>query len=337
LRGFYPIDQFYNELKLHSKRQLLAERTILRIEPYERLANQMAQLMLCLDIRRNCRQPIEIEGFNIPEWGLEAPLSDAAASDIIIVDQRTRRWAICQMIDALKPRLIHVKAMTFRIKNFSAPELYDRYFPTAIATSQNMLEDTLLVHIRAGDVATLTHSSYGPLPISYYQYLAKSTGLKLAFVGELSGSNYVQALRVEFPDSNFLEGGSPLDDFQTLRRAENVAIAVSSFSWMATFLSRQAKAIHIPLAGLFDPLAAPHVDFLPLADKRVTVHQIPKRAWQDRYSDHFARMAIYQPASKARLRALKLYANARQFFRTLRIHLGLLRRMMTDHWASYNR
>jgi len=288
-------------------------------------------MMLCLDIRRNCRQPIEIEGFNIPEWGLMAPFSDAPASDTIIMDQRTRCWAICKMIDVLKPRLVHVNTMTFRINNFGAPELYDRFFPTTIASSQKIPKDTLLVHIRAGDVATLTHSSYGPLPISYYQYLAKFTGLKLAFVGELSASNYVQALREEFPGSVFLEGGSPLDDFQTLRRAENVAIAVSSFSWMATFLSRQAKAIHIPLAGLFDPIVAPHVDFLPLADKRVTIHQIPTLAWQERYSDHFARTAIYQPTSKVRLRALKLHTNARQFFRTLRIHLGLLRRMMTDH------
>ena len=241
----------------------------------------MAQLMLCLDIRRDCRQPIEIEGFNIPEWGLEAPFSDAAPSEIVILDQRTRRWAICLMIDALKPRLVHVKAMTFRIKNFCAPELYDRYFPTTIATSQKLPEDTLLVHIRAGDVSTLTHSSYGPLPISYYQYLAKFMGLKLAFVGELSESDYVQALREQFLNSVFLEGGSPLDDFQTLRRAENVAIAVSSFSWMATFLSRQAKAIHIPLTGFFDPLTAPHIDLLNLADRRIIVHRIPRDAWKN--------------------------------------------------------
>lgn len=168
----------------------------------------MAQLMLCLDIRRDCRQPIEIEGFNIPEWGLEAPFSDADPSEIVILDQRTRRWAICLMIDALKPRLVHVKAMTFRIKNFCAPELYDRYFPTTIATSQKLPEDTLLVHIRAGDVSTLTHSSYGPLPISYYQYLAKFTGLKLAFVGELSESDYVQALREQFLILYFSKGGA---------------------------------------------------------------------------------------------------------------------------------
>ena len=234
------------------------------------------------------------------------------------------------MIDALKPRLVHVKAMTFRIKNFCAPELYDRYFPTTIATSQKLPEDTLLVHIRAGDVSTLTHSSYGPLPISYYQYLAKFTGLKLAFVGELSESDYVQALREQFLDSVFLEGGSPLDDFQTLRRAENVAIAVSSFSWMATFLSRQAKAIHIPLTGFFDPLTAPHIDLLNLADRRIIVHRIPRDAWKNRYSDYLASAAAYRPARRLGLLALKLFINAWMSIRTLRIHVGLLRRMYRD-------
>jgi hypothetical protein len=292
----------------------------------------MAQLMLCLDIQRHCRQPIDIEGYDIQEWDLKAPRSSAAPSDVIIVDHRTRRWAICRMIDAVKPALVHVNAITFRMGNFCDPALYERYFPT-IEGPIMVPDDTLLVHIRAGDVATLTHDRYGPLPVSYYQYLAKFTGMKLAFIGELEETDYIRALKKAFPASDYFEGQSPLEDFQTLRNAANVAIAVSSFSWMATFLSRRAKTIHLPLAGHFDPLAAPESDLLPRADRRVIVHRIPRSTWKMRYLDYVAPAAAYKPARRVDLVALRLLMNAKMAVPTFRIHVGLLRRMIRD-WGK---
>ena len=64
--------------------------TVIRIKPYGRLANLMGQLMFADDVKRRCRQPVAIEGYNIPEWGLSEPVSDTPPSKIIIGSYLTR-------------------------------------------------------------------------------------------------------------------------------------------------------------------------------------------------------------------------------------------------------
>lgn len=125
------------------------------------------------------------------------------------------------------------------------------------------------------------HPDYRPLPLTYYESLIRETGLKPAFVGETaSHPAYEQALHRRFPDAVFTGKRSPKEDFLTLMGSSNIALAISSFSWMAAWLS-DARSIHIPVAGLFDPQQRPDVDLLPPpSDARYIRHPMPRFQWQ---------------------------------------------------------
>jgi hypothetical protein len=302
----------------------MASRTTIRIRPFGRMANLMGQLMFCLELQRRCRQPIDIEGHDIPDWKLKAPTSDASRSELSIGDHLTRLGPVRWMIDVFRPALVHMDGLAWRESNFST-DLKD-FFPFE-EPERTISDDTLLVHVRSGDVSVASHPLYGPLPLSYFRYLAQATGLKLAFIGELDDTDYVHSLRRAFPSATYLTGGTPRDDFQTIRSARNVAIGVSSFSWLAAYLSPKAEHIHVPLAGHFDPLAAPKSDLIPIRDRRFVVHRVPRLAWDKRHRDYDADAAVFAEVSRANLVALKSGAFCRTLPRSARIHLGLLRRM----------
>jgi len=305
----------------------MANYTILRITPYAQMANQLGQLMFCLDVQRHCRQPILIEGYNVSEWSLAEPVSEAPASDVSLGGHLTKLWLVCRMIDWLKPSVVHVTGFIWRQANFSDPQFYQAVLP-APQVQPPVDDDTLLVHIRAGDVASPSHPSYGPLPISYYRYLAARTGLKLAFIGQLEKTPYVTALKEAFPDATYFCDGTPMNDFQAIRSAAHIAIGVSSFSWIAAFLSTSARSVHLPLAGILDPRERPDVDALPLSDSRFVLHAIPKTCWRQRYQDHLADDASFKVVSRSRIIALKTLSALRTASASARIHLGLLRRMI---------
>ena len=77
-----------------------------------------------------------------------------------------------------------------------------------------------------------------------------------------------------FPDSNFLDLGV-LGSFKTIRQHKSVAIAISSFSYLAAWSSDVNSEIAMPVAGFFNPLQRPDVNLLPLTDRRYTFWPFP--------------------------------------------------------------
>lgn len=102
---------------------------------------------------------------------------------------------------------------------------------------------------------------------------------KPVFVGQTHDNNdYCRRLRQRFPDAAFTPKASPLTDFETLRRASHLVAAVSSFSWLAGWLS-SARTINLPVAGILDPRIRPDIDLLPLDDARYRFHQFDMGDW----------------------------------------------------------
>jgi hypothetical protein len=110
------------------------------------------------------------------------------------------------------------------------------------------------------------------LPLAFYHRLVRETGLRPVFVGQVQDNWYTRALREQFPGARYLSGGV-VEDFQTMRGARNVVVAVSSFSWLAAWLSDRAQAIHLPAAGLFNPAQRDDIDLLRPGDPRWQVHR----------------------------------------------------------------
>jgi hypothetical protein len=287
----------------------------------------MGQLMFATDLKEKCRQPLKIEGYNIPEWNLRSDVSSVPSQGISIGSHLTRISLLAKMIDHYRPRVIDFDGLVWRYDDFSHRHSYERLFPEQAMVGIYVPDDHLLIHIRAGDVATYTDKDYGPLPVMYYRYLLEKTKLKPIFIGELAESNYVDTLKREFPHAQMIGGESVAEDFATLRRARNVAVAVSTFSWLATYLSRSVGTIHVPVAGHFDPQFMPESDRLPTDDQRYIFHRVSRRAWAGRYEDQTGSINDFSVMDIHEIKRLKLRAKIRTSIKSARVHFGLLRRM----------
>jgi hypothetical protein len=301
--------------------------TIIRINQVGRVANHMAQLMFARALERKCSQSLIIEGYDLPDWNLRRNLSGSGCELITVGSHLTRADWIALMIDKFKPPVVNLDGVILREGNLRGLA-FDDLFPLPEG-EVSPAENALVIHIRLGDVAKFSHPHYGPIPISFYRYILDRTGLSPIFIGELSDCPYFDALQKAFPCARYLLGGSVKSDFQTIRSAKNIAISVSSFAWLAAFLSK-AKQIHVPIAGMLNPKVRPDVDMLPLCDGRFMFHKIPEKVWLNRYEDAEARAATYQMAHDAEVKMIKRIAIGKTALINLRIHLGLAKRMLNS-------
>jgi hypothetical protein len=160
----------------------------------------------------------------------------------------------------------------------------------------------LVIHVRLEDILVPgRHRGYGPLPLAWYRDLLTRTGLRPVFVGQFGGDRYSQALRRAFPDARILAGGSVLHDFQTIfqtiRNAHNVALGVSTFSWLAAWLGARERVFY-PLLGILNPAQEPGINLTPADDPRYEFHLFPHRSWE---ADDAALDAVIDGPNEARV------------------------------------
>jgi hypothetical protein len=77
-----------------------------------------------------------------------------------------------------------------------------------------------------------------------------------------------------FPDAEFLPARPRMQDFETIRSSANVALSVSTFCWMAAWLSDSAQ-VFMPLSGLFNPFQDTGADLVPIDDLRYRFYLFP--------------------------------------------------------------
>jgi len=235
------------------------------------LANQMFRYMFTEHLSRELGG-LQIHGYHLPEWGLVCPGTNPCNGNSIttgrvhVVDVERIRTALASGA----ADWVDVEAYAMRLEYFAREHTRWRTLFPYTKTAE-VSDSEILIHIRAGSIVDGIHSDYMPLPISFYRELIKSTGLRPVFVGELASNWYTDALRIAFQQARFISLDR-IGDFQALRGAKHVVTAVSSFSWLATWLSENAAVIHLPLAGLLQPLQRPDIDLIPRADSRYVYH-----------------------------------------------------------------
>lgn len=164
-------------------------------------------------------------------------------------------------------------------------EYYDRktvipLFDGSRVETPSFGDDHIVIGVRAEDILTAVHKNYCPLPFSYFDEVIRASGRKPVFVGQIHDDNeYTRRLRARFPKARFEPSRSALQDFETLRRSRHVSVAVSSFSWLACWLSETAETIHMPIAGIFDPRARPDVNLLAGDDERYRFYLMDFGRW----------------------------------------------------------
>lgn len=249
----------------------------LKIKPIGNMGNQMLQYMVALSIQRRLGD-LDISGHNIPNWNISAP-SPADFSNrplrlgghLIDADQIVRILASERVRDVL------FHALGFRLRNLETPDFYRKIFRTDIDVA-GYGPGHVVINVRGAEILGRKHKYYRPLPFSYFDTVIENSGAHPVFMGQLGDDPYSERLRIRYPQAMFLPSQGPLKDFEILRRSHEISVSVSTFSWLAAWLS-EAKTIHYPVCGMLDPILRPDIDLLPLHDDRYIFYSFRSRKW----------------------------------------------------------
>jgi hypothetical protein len=237
------------------------------ITPRGRLGNIMFQHMLAVQLQRRLGARAVVYGPGMPEWGWPAAEPPAAPSNPLAIGGHM--FDLDEVAHCLRSGMfdaIVIMAWGMRVEYHPHPAEYRAMFRSDVV-GQPVGDDEVLINIRAEDVESGWHAAYYPLPFDFYEAVIRAEGKRPVFIGQLQPSPYVDALQRRFPDARYLPLATPMEDFQTMRNAGCVVLSISSFSWLATWLSESVHTIHLPVAGLFDPRPG-RQNLLPIGDER---------------------------------------------------------------------
>lgn len=247
------------------------------------LGNRMIQYMAALALADRVPGAI-IRKIHLPEWGIQippVPPEDPAAH--ILTGPVLDLAAAAAALNSGAVGCVEIRSYAQDMRNLLPAAAYRGLFGgTAIGGTG---PHELLINVRGGDILDGHHPDYVLVPIDFYAELVDQTGLAPVFLGQLDASPYLDALRARFPHARYLPSRGPAADFAAIRAARHIVPAISTFSWLAAWLSN-AERIHMPVLGLFHPLQARATNLLPLDDRRYRFTQFPHH-----YAvpvDHFA-------------------------------------------------
>lgn len=242
------------------------------IQPNGRLANQMFQMMIALQIQRRTGMG-EILGYKMPEWKLVSrPVPDRERRSLVLHGHHFDLDYVAYILRSGLMDAVYILGWGMRLPYFGNPAPYRNLFQTSLK-GEVLADDELLIHIRGEDILSGWHHHYFPLPFSFYENVIGLTGLRPVFMGQLDDNEFSSALKRRFPEARYLPQRSVIEDFMTLRNAAHVVLSVSSYAWLATWLSEKAKTIHLPVAGLFSPLNR-ETFLLPIGDPRYEFYKV---------------------------------------------------------------
>jgi F5/8 type C domain len=261
---------------------------IISTKPTGNLGNRMIAHMVAVALGSVIDDNVTYNS-HLPEWGLAF---DWALHDNLLARGEEGRSLIT---DKTAPS---IEAMSFIAKSHKTlpvlldgyfqrvallypPEFYRRIFPVQPLEDLRFDDDEIVINVRAGGIANGAYRWYPLVPPSFYKVLVRETGYRPVFLGQLDDSAYVAEIREHFPLARWIPSAGAVSDFNRLRHAKRICIAVSTFSWLAAWLS-EAKEIHYPLLGFLHPGClrfGAHsdvgIDLVPADDWRYRFHLFP--------------------------------------------------------------
>jgi hypothetical protein len=251
--------------------------TVIRWVLGGRLGNRMFEVMAAHMLAR--RLGGVVTGEALPEWGIAPAHHDLPARHLTVTGHRLDLPRLRYLLGTGLAQGIETSALACRMELLEPVEDARALFAAPPAPrARGAGEGELLINIRAGNILGPLHRDYRPLPLAFYARLIAETGLRPVFLGQIARDPYSHALRARFPGAEFRPSEGPMQDFAAIRASRHICTAISTFSWLAAWLS-QAETIHLPIAGMFHPGQRPDVDLLPLADARYRFHLFPVQHW----------------------------------------------------------
>lgn len=310
------------------------------LRPHGNLGNKMMQIMTAERLRQDVPD-LTYSGYNIPFWNLKKgrvrnnrlPLPRIRTQDIEIEAVKT------MMIDGTLPLSV-LRTIVIQCDFWGDPSYFRSFFPSLVTPAQRVTEDELLINVRGAEILKARSTVYGPVHVAYYERILEETGLKPVFLGQLGKDYNTELLQSRFPQARFVQSQGVLEDFEAIRSARNIVVSVSSFSWLAAWLS-EAETIHMPLLGLFNPRQRPDIAIAPSRDARYRFSHFPVRHWvgSAEQIEELSKADPSEPITADQLRALQTEAKERRTYdrdvalkaltsraRSIKPYVGLLKR-----------
>ena len=247
------------------------------VEGFGNMANQMIRAMAAMAIQSQV-PGCELSGVNLPEWGIGHPARPTTSGAIeTYASKRAMKLDIDGIAERLRSGQIHrVQLSSFaqHIDNFLPVDVYRKVFVDRLQSDERFGRDDLVINLRGNEILQPVHPDYTLIPVAFYAEVIARTGLNPVFVGQIGEDCYIERLRRAFPRARFIPSAGPMQDFALLRQAHHIVVAVSTFSWLAAWLSH-AERIIVPLTGFYNPAQCPETDLLPRGDDRYEYYLFP--------------------------------------------------------------
>ena len=276
---------------------------IIKVEPQGRMGNQMMQYMVADNLRK-LHPTATITGFgksphcnNILKWGIDFQ-QDSAEPELSfpLSGHMIDLPAASRFLSETEDGMVVLKNVSCRFSYYKDHlESYRRIFSPQTAEVEGFGPESIVINVRLGDALAGIHPLYPVLPISWYEHVVRTTGLAPVFIGQFGNDPFTRALHERFPAARFYSNADPIVDFQMLRASSQIILPVSTFSWLAAWLSETVTSIHYPIAGLYDRRHRRDVDLFPIDDKRYKFYLFPLEKWTGSPDD--VRGAIENPKS----------------------------------------
>lgn len=259
---------------------------IISILPQGNFGNRIIEFLPAIAVAEHLEESVEFN-VDIPEFGynfdrkLHEDLKGDIDRSLIIIDKDMT--SIFEIVDKIHTKNISnliFEGFFQRVEIFADRLCYLKFFPAKMIDKNFFGDNELVINIRAGELRSGV-DWYPLVPPKFYKQLIQHTGLKPVLLGQLDSCQYLDEILENLPDARLIPSDGAFNDFNRLRHAQNICISVSTFSWLAAWLSDAAQ-IHYPILGFLHPATfrpGRHglggINLIPLDDDRYIFHLFP--------------------------------------------------------------
>ena len=243
---------------------------VFHLKPMGRLANLMIEYMVALkfaDRVCDCR----ISNIALPAWGIVHPSITIQVAGQVAIELQEQHIDLPALADRVwTGQLRRIEWTGFRPAHGELPAAGTVSARLRVAIpAPRWVSGRNIWSVRSGRRTSCNgpNPEYVLTPVEFYRDIVDMTGLKPVFIGQTHPNTYMDRIRAAFPGAIFRDPQAhPLVDFETIRQSRNVVVGVSTYIWLAAWLSRSLDNIHLAVSGLFNPMQKPSVDLLPYGD-----------------------------------------------------------------------